>query len=162
MRVVPVNNYFGSMLRYFELGGRSSRREYWWYSLGSLVALCGAFWIDYELLGYWRPDRVFGPVLLFATFVHIVPGLTLTVRRLHDSGKSGWWYWIALIPLIGGLWLFYLTAIKGPEYEAQKYGPDPRDPGAFEPTPMRLERHQPLTRAQLMVQQMEERRRRMA
>jgi uncharacterized membrane protein YhaH (DUF805 family) len=160
--VFDVNNYFGSMLRYFEFSGRSSRREYWWYSLALIPVFLGAFWIDYVVLGYWRPQRVFGPVLLFATFVHIVPGITLMVRRLHDAGKSGWWYWIALVPFIGGLWLFYLTAIKGPDDESDRYGPDPRDPGAFEPAPMRLERHQPLTRSQLMVQQMEERRRRMA
>lgn len=150
------------MLRYFEFGGRSSRREYWWYTLGSVVALLAAFFIDHNLLGYWRPNRVFGPMLLFATFVHIVPGLTLTVRRLHDAGRSGWWYWIGLVPVVGGFWLFYLTGIKGPDDASDQYGPDPRDPGAYEPQPMRLERHQPLTRAQLMVQQMEERRRRMA
>jgi uncharacterized membrane protein YhaH (DUF805 family) len=157
-----VNNYFGAMLRYFEFGGRSSRREYWWYSLALIPVFFGAFWIDYAVLGYWHPGRVFGPVLLFATFVHIIPGLTLTVRRLHDAGKSGWWYWICLVPFIGGLWLFYLTGIKGPDDASDDFGPDPRDPGAFEPAPMRLERHQPLSRAQLMVQQMEERRRRAA
>ena len=158
-----MNNYFGSMLRYFEFGGSSSRREYWWYSLALLPVFIGAFCVDYFVLGYWRPARVFGPVLLFASFVHIVPSITLTVRRLHDAGRSGWWYWIALIPIIGALWLFYLTGIKGPDEASDQYGPDPRDPGAFESAkPARTERHQPLSRAQLLVQQMEERRRRMA
>lgn len=158
---ISVNNYFGAMLRYFEFSGRSARREYWWYSLGMVVAFVAAIFIDVRL-GYGREGRVIGPALVFAFVIHIVPGITLAVRRLHDAGKSGWWYWVGLIPIIGGLWLFYLTAIKGPEYAAQDYGPDPRDPTAFSPAPMRLDRHRPLTRAQLMVQQMEERRRRMA
>lgn len=157
-----MNNYFGAMLRYFEFAGRSTRREYWWFTLGIFVAFVAAIFIDLRL-GYGREGRVIGPALVFALVIHVVPSITLVVRRLHDTGKSGWWYWIGLVPFIGGLWLFYLTAIKGPEYNAQDYGPDPRDPEAFRPAgPLRLERHQPLTRAQLMVQQMEERRRRMA
>lgn len=157
-----MNNYFGAMLRYFEFDGRSSRREYWWYTLGAFVVFFLAVFVD-RALGYGYSGRMVGPALVFAFVVHIIPGITLTVRRLHDAGRSGWWYWIALIPFIGGLWLFYLTAIKGPDDESDQYGLDPRDPGAFAPpAPTRLERHQPLTRAQLMVQQMEERRRRMA
>jgi uncharacterized membrane protein YhaH (DUF805 family) len=158
-----VNNYFGSMLRYFEFNGRSTRREYWWYGLGMFVVFVAAILIDYKL-GYIAPGRrAIGPVVLFSMIIHVIPGITLSVRRLHDTGKSGYWYFIALIPLIGGLWLFYLNGIKGPEYEAQQYGSDPRDPGAFAPQkPGRLDRRQPLTRSQLLVQQMEERRRRMA
>ena len=159
-----MNNYFGAMLRYFEFSGRSARREYWWYSLALIPIFIGAVWFDYSILGYWHVDtgKIYGPVVLFAVFVHVVPGITLTVRRLHDAGKSGWWYWISLVPFIGGLWLFYLTGIKGPDEESDQYGPDPRDPDTFDPPAMRLDRHQPLTRSQLMVQQMEERRRRMA
>lgn len=156
-----MNNYFGAMLRYFEFSGRSTRREYWWYGLGMFVAFVVAIFVDYRL-GYVRAGRGVGPAIIFSMVVHVLPGITLTVRRLHDTGKSGFWYFISLIPVIGGLWLFYLTGIKGPEYEAQQYGPDPRDPGAFaSDKPMRLDRHQPLTRGQLMVQQMDERRRRM-
>ena len=157
-----MNNYFGSMLRYFEFDGRSSRREYWWFSLALLLVSFGAFWIDYTVLGYWRPGRMFGPLLLFVSFVHIVPSITLTVRRLHDAGKSGWWYWIAMIPIIGGLWLFYLTGIKGPDDNSDRYGADPRYPDTSASAATRIERQQPLTRGQLLVQQMEERRRRMA
>jgi uncharacterized membrane protein YhaH (DUF805 family) len=160
LRDIAVNNYFGAMLRYFEFSGRSTRREYWWFSLGFVVAIAVALYIDIKFL---NSENLRSSVLVwFVLFTHAVPNITLLVRRLHDTGKSGWWYWIALIPFVGGLLLFYFVAIKGPEYEAQRYGPDPRDPGAFEPAQMRLERHQPLTRAQLMVQQMEERRRRMA
>jgi uncharacterized membrane protein YhaH (DUF805 family) len=162
MRDIALNNYFGAMLRYFEFNGRSTRREYWWYTLGMVVAFIAAIVIDYQL-GYIASGRkAIGPATLFSMIIHIIPGVTLAVRRLHDTGKSGYWYFVSLIPFVGGLWLFYLTGIKGPEFEAQQYGPDPRDAAAHAPAPMRLERHQPLTRAQLMVQQMEERRRRMA
>lgn len=161
-----MNNYFGAMLRYFEFGGRSSRRETLWFTLGFFVLLVAAAWVDLKVLHYRVPlsreEMELTPAVAFVIFTHFIPKITLTVRRLHDAGKSGWWYWISLIPLLGTFWLLYLVLIKGPDENSDKYGPDPRDPGFFEPAPMRLERHQPLSRAQLMVQQMEERRRRMA
>ncbi len=43
----------------------------------------------------------------------VLPGLAVTVRRLHDLDKSGWWYCIQLVPVIGGLWFLYLMVIGG-------------------------------------------------
>lgn len=155
-----MNNYFGAMLRYFEFNGRSSRREYWWYSLTFMTVIVAAIYTDITALN--SPNLRSSVLLWFVIIIHIIPGMSLTVRRLHDGGRSGWWYWISLVPFIGGFWLFYLTAIKGPEYEAQQYGPDPREPGALAPAATHRERHQPLTRSQMLVRQMDERRRRMA
>lgn len=159
VRANAVNNYFGAMLRYFEFGGRSSRREYWWYSVTIVVLSFGAMMIDIKYLNAQSFES--SPLLLFVIFTHVIPGITMTVRRLHDAGCSGWWYWISLVPVIGGFWLFYLTGIKGPTYESEQYGPDPRDADAVAPA-TRPARAQPQTRAQFMMQQMEDRRRRMA
>ena len=54
-----------------------------------------------------------------------MPGLAVTVRRLHDTGKSGWLYLLALIPYIGSLIIFIFTVIKGDRGD-NKYGPDPK------------------------------------
>ncbi len=43
----------------------------------------------------------------------ITPGIAVTIRRLHDVGKSGWWYFILLIPLLGGIWLLVLLCTEG-------------------------------------------------
>ena len=55
----------------------------------------------------------------------------VAVRRLHDVGKSGWFYLISLIPLIGGIWLFVLFVTEG-DKGANQYGPDPKAPNAEE------------------------------
>jgi uncharacterized membrane protein YhaH (DUF805 family) len=55
-----------------------------------------------------------------------IPGLAVAVRRLHDVGKSGWWYFIALIPIIGGIWLLILFCTEGIS-GSNEYGPDPKE-----------------------------------
>jgi uncharacterized membrane protein YhaH (DUF805 family) len=59
-----------------------------------------------------------------------LPALAVTVRRLHDTGKSGFWIFIALIPLIGSIWLLVLLCTEGTAGE-NKYGPDPKGGTAF-------------------------------
>ena len=56
---------------------------------------------------------------------HFIPGLAVVVRRLHDVGKSGWFYLIALIPLIGIIWLLVLMCTDGDKGD-NAYGPDPK------------------------------------
>ena len=56
-----------------------------------------------------------------------VPSLAVAVRRLHDINKSGWFYFVSLIPLIGGIWLFILLCTEGTQGPNQ-YGDDPKRP----------------------------------
>lgn len=71
--------------------------------------------------------------LLFAySLVIMVPGLAVTIRRLHDIGKSGWWYFIAFVPLVGGIVLFIFTLLDSEPY-ANQWGLDPK---AAERAPM--------------------------
>jgi uncharacterized membrane protein YhaH (DUF805 family) len=53
------------------------------------------------------------------------------VRRLHDGGRSGWWYFISLVPFIGGIWLLVLLILEG-EAGPNEYGPNPGS-GVSEP-----------------------------
>jgi len=59
----------------------------------------------------------------------VIPSLAVAVRRLHDTGKSGWFYLVALIPLIGGIWLIVLFATEG-DVGPNAYGPDPKRPNS--------------------------------
>ena len=99
----------------FSLGGRSSRSEYWWFVLGGGIfnILCTALAasIDVGLIALL-------PVLLLPA------AITLVVRRLHDLGKSGWWFFIGLIPLVGAIYLIYLFVQEG-DSEANVYGSVP-------------------------------------
>ncbi|GIR22424.1 MAG: hypothetical protein CM15mP36_16310 [Flavobacteriales bacterium] len=62
---------------------------------------------------------------LIGLIVHFIPSLAVLVRRLHDVGKSGWFYFIFLIPLIGVLWLLVLYCTEGQKQD-NKWGPDPK------------------------------------
>jgi uncharacterized membrane protein YhaH (DUF805 family) len=55
--------------------------------------------------------------------IHLIPGFAVSVRRLHDVGKSGWFLLIALIPLIGSIWILVLICLDG-EKSNNKWGPD--------------------------------------
>lgn len=74
-----------------------------------------------------------GPsVLLLATILFfILPNITVTVRRLHDSDRSGWWYFIWVVPVIGGIWLFVLTLLDGTTGD-NRFGADPRNAAAYD------------------------------
>lgn len=84
--------------KYVDFSGRASRSEYWWFFLAYLIVAIVA--IVGRLINQYIPIAVILVVLL--------PLMAVTVRRLHDIGKSGWMILIGLIPIIGMLVLIYL------------------------------------------------------
>ena len=99
----------------FSFEGRASRSEYWYFFLFVVICAVPPALVDQLLIG--KP--VFQVLVTLAT---IVPYVSVIVRRLHDTGHSGWFYWIALIPLIGVCILIYWLCRAGPT-EANQYGP---------------------------------------
>lgn len=73
-------------------------------------------------------DGIFGLTLLTVVYPLLVfiPGLSVSVRRLHDVGKSGWMFLIVLIPIIGAIWLLVLFCTDG-ESGGNKYGDNPKE-----------------------------------
>jgi uncharacterized membrane protein YhaH (DUF805 family) len=69
-----------------------------------------------------------GILLLLYALATFIPNLAVTVRRLHDQDKSGWWILIALIPFIGGIWLLILYFVDGTS-GPNRFGPDPKASG---------------------------------
>ena len=76
----------------------------------------------FEIAGF---DLGYGWVYLIVGLLNLLPSLCLIVRRLHDVGKSGWFYFIILIPVIGFIWIFILS-IKEGDQGNNLYGPDPK------------------------------------
>ena len=72
-------------------------------------------------------DQIIGTNVLYiiAAIVFILPMLSVQVRRLHDTGRTGWWWWIQLIPLIGTIVLIVFYLLDSEEGENQ-YGPNPQ------------------------------------
>lgn len=122
-------SYFDGMLRYFEVSGRSTRRQYWLFWLVATLLCLGALYADYRLYGIRIDAEYPGPFTAFSCIIHLIPGITVTVRRLHDVGRSGWYYFIQLIPVIGSFILLYWM-IRGPTQWDNDFGPDPREGAA--------------------------------
>ncbi len=123
--------YLLAWQRATDFSGRSRRTEYWMFqlfncliamALGLVAFAAGA--LSSEQDGF----SVFSISIGVFGLVTFIPALSITVRRLHDIGKSGWWYLIAFVPLIGGLVLFVFTLLDS-EPDRNEYGPNPKVPG---------------------------------
>lgn len=113
--------------RYAEFSGRSRRMEYWMFTLIHsiiVLALCTGI-VGFGLLR--QPVIGATSYLLLAAYglAVLVPSFAVTVRRLHDIDKTGWWILICLVPVIGGITLLVMTVLDGTQGSNQ-YGPDPK------------------------------------
>ena len=116
--------YIGCLKKYGVFKGRARRKEYWYFVLFNLIFVIAAMILD-RLFGTFDSNSGYGVIYGLYVLAVFVPGLAVSVRRLHDLGKSGWWLLIALIPLVGGIWLIVLYATEGQHIDNQ-YGPDPK------------------------------------
>ena len=98
-------------IRYADFKGRSRRSEYWWANLaiGILGSVISA--IIPNLSWIW-------------SLAILIPSVAISIRRLHDIGKSGWWFLINFIPLVGQI-IFIIWACKD-STEANQWGPNPK------------------------------------
>ena len=120
--------FIAALKKYAVFRGRAQRKEYWFFILFYLIFMVVAFIVDAVLGTEYYVDE-FESIGLFATFYSlamIVPSLAVTVRRLHDVGRSGWWILISLIPLIGGIVIFVFMVLDSHEGE-NRFGPNPKE-----------------------------------
>ena len=120
-------NYYLKVLRqYVDFKGRARRAEYWNFTLFSTLISIVLLLVDTYVLGtnpMAGESGIIGNLYSLAVFL---PSLGVLVRRLHDVGKSGWFFLIILIPLIGAIWLLILLFRDGEQGE-NKWGPNPKD-----------------------------------
>ena len=118
---------------YVNFKGRARRKEYWMFVLVNAIILIACMVLDNMLGTVFMMDAGplgeirlgYGLLYFICTLVHFIPALGLVVRRLHDVGKSGWFYFIFLIPIIGVIWLLVLYCTEGQKQD-NKWGPDPK------------------------------------
>ena len=108
---------------YAGFSGRARRKEYWMFTLFNIIFLLAASILD-SLLGTEFGEGVYGLFYLLYSLAVLIPGIAVSVRRLHDIGKSGWMLLIVLIPIIGWIWLLFLLVTDSNPGENQ-YGPYP-------------------------------------
>ncbi len=111
---------------YTNTEGRASRSAYWWVILYQCIVMIPlAFLAGYGIGIHSSALTVIGYVLIGIFWLaNIVPAITLSVRRLHDTNRSGWWYLINLVPYIGSIWFFILTILPSTPGE-NNYGYQP-------------------------------------
>ena len=113
--------------------GRASRSEYWYFILFAVICYVAASIID-RILGTsfsmtnpatGEPQSLgYGYVYVLTALALLLPSLAVLVRRLHDTNRSGWWYWIILIPLVGAILVLVWFCTRG-TVGNNEYGSDP-------------------------------------
>ena len=116
-------NWFIKVLKqYADFNGRARRKEYWMFTLFSSL-------ISYAIQGIYYTTEMepFNYLNMAFSIAILIPSLAVSVRRLHDVNKSGWFLLLYLLPIVGWIWLLILLCKNGEEGPNQ-YGSDPKNP----------------------------------
>ncbi|MCK5860955.1 MAG: DUF805 domain-containing protein [Candidatus Hydrogenedentes bacterium] len=114
-----MNWYLEVLKKYAVFSGRARRKEYWMFALFHLIIVVVLAIVE-GLVG--SPD-VLG---ILYTLAVVIPSIAVGIRRLHDTGRSGWWHLITFVPLIGAIVLIIFMVQSGTP-GANQYGADPKE-----------------------------------
>lgn len=120
-----MNYFIKALKQYADFNGRARRKEYWTFVLFNVLFSVVAVILD-NLSGLAMDGLGYGPIYGLYILAVLVPALAVAVRRLHDVGKSGWMLLIALIPLVGAIWLLVLLFTDSTP-GVNQFGPNPKE-----------------------------------
>ncbi|MFJ5310018.1 DUF805 domain-containing protein [Streptomyces sp. NPDC088350] len=116
-----MSYFIEALKKYAVFSGRARRKEYWMFALFTAI-------IAVVLLAIGAAIKF--PFLAVIFYLGILlPGLGVTVRRLHDTGRSGGWFFISFVPLVGGIIMLVFTCSDS-QPGANQYGPNPKEADA--------------------------------
>lgn len=121
-----MNWYVKVLKQYLDFSGRARRKEYWFFVLFSIAFTILIIFLD-EFLSRNRGYMIGLVYIIYGVFV-LLPSLSVSVRRLHDIGKSGLWILLFLIPFAGWFWLLILLCMEG-QNKTNKWGENPKGIG---------------------------------
>ena len=121
--------YLKVLRQFSDFKGRARRKEYWMFTLINAIVALIAVTLD-NVLGLANEDFLIGPIYMLYVLAMLLPSLAVSVRRLHDIGKSGWMMLISFIPIIGGIWLLILFVTDGQVGE-NEYGLNPKEESEY-------------------------------
>ena len=134
-----IKSYIDAWKKCLQWRGRTRRRDYWFYILADaiiaflLIVLLGMpEWLE------WGYENETGFYIFFFFLIYgysllsLLPTLAITVRRLHDVNKPGWYFLIGAVPFIGNLWFLLLMCTKG-TYGDNDFGSDPIEEVYYNP-----------------------------
>lgn len=118
-----MNWYLKVLNHYVDFSGRARRKEYWMYILFHIIFTFLTAFLDILLSTEFNDVGLFYLIYLV---LNIIPGIAVSVRRLHDIGKSGLMILVNLIPIVGPIWFLVLTCMEG-ESKSNKWGVNPKE-----------------------------------
>jgi len=113
-----MNWYIDVLKKYAVFSGRARRKEYWMFFLFNILIALALGFVE----GLFGSPGVIGGLYSLAV---LIPGIAVSIRRLHDTDRSGWWILVVFIPVIGGIALLVLMALDSKE-GTNKYGEYPK------------------------------------
>jgi uncharacterized membrane protein YhaH (DUF805 family) len=123
-----MNWYLGVLKQYAVFKERARRKEYWFFILFNLIASLVLTVVDF-MTGSLDPELGMGLLSGLYTLAVLIPSLAVTVRRLHDTDRTGWWLLIGLVPLIGAIVLLVFMLLDSQPGDNQ-YGANPKGAAA--------------------------------
>ena len=111
--------------RYAEFTGRSRRKEYWMFMLLSIGIYIAASILDRIVGMNGMIAGRYGPITVLVALGLLVPSLAVSIRRLHDSDRSGWWLLLGLVPMVGEIIVLVFMVLKGTRGD-NRFGADPK------------------------------------
>ena len=114
-----------ALKKYAVFSGRSRRREFWFFMLFYFIILVALAFIDGSMAASASGPGSAGLLSTIFALAMLIPNLAVTVRRLHDTGRTGWWVLIGLIPVIGGIVLLVFMCLDS-EAGSNQYGASPK------------------------------------
>jgi uncharacterized membrane protein YhaH (DUF805 family) len=122
-----MNWYLEVLKKYAMFSGRARRSEYWVFALFNTIIMV-ALQIFVSIMAGMNSDMgagLFGILYFVYVLAVLVPSIAVTIRRLHDTGRSGWWLLLGLIPLVGAIVLLIFLVTDSLPQENQ-YGSNPK------------------------------------
>ena len=117
--------YLEVLKKYAVFSGRARRKEYWMFFLFNVI-ITVVIALAESAMGIADPESGYGPIGVVYALAVLIPGIAVTVRRLHDTDHSGWWLFIALIPILGAIILLVFMVRDG-QAGTNQYGPNPKE-----------------------------------
>ena len=119
-----MNWYLQALKKYATFTGRARRREFWLFTLVNVLVVLALAFVD-VLTGSFSEQLEIGLLSGLYMLAVLVPSIAVTVRRLHDTDRSGWWVLLGFIPIIGGLVLLVFELLDS-QPGTNRFGPNPK------------------------------------
>ena len=110
---------------YANFSGRARRSEYWYFTLFIFLVSAVLSGLNAAVFGTDAQMTIFTIIQSLFSLATLIPSIAVTVRRLHDIGKSGWFYFLILIPVVGSI-ILLVWECKDSEPGTNVYGPNPK------------------------------------